>query len=202
MPIRFAVPGDCAAMLAIYAPYIDTTITFEQTVPAQEEFLSRIVTVQREYPWLVWEEDGKILGYAYAHKFAERVSYRPSAELSVYLDLTVRGRGIGKKLYRALFSILVLQNVKSVYGIVTTPNERSEAMHLALGFERAAKLKNVGYKDGWRDVSWFCKQLGAYEEPLEPFRPIGALDAAQLQNALHDGETPTEKKGRLPWTSD
>ena len=91
--IRFAKPDDCAAMLAIYAPYIETTITFEQEVPSQQEFAARLETVQQEYPWIVWEEDGKILGYAYAHKFAERISYRPSAELSVYLDRAARGRG-------------------------------------------------------------------------------------------------------------
>lgn len=183
--IRFAAPDDCAAMLAIYAPYIETTITFEQEVPSQEDFASRIETVQREYPWIVWEEDGRILGYAYAHKFAERVSYRPSAELSVYLDRSARGKGIGRKLYEALFAILRLQNVKSVYGIVTTPNPRSEAMHLALGFERVSTLRSVGYKDGWRDVSWFCKQLGAYREPLDPFAPIGSVDAAQVSAILN-----------------
>ena len=85
MSIRFAAASDCAAMLAIYAPYIETTITFEQEVPSQQEFAARVETVQQEYPWIVWEEDGKILGYAYAHKFPERISYRPSAELSVYL---------------------------------------------------------------------------------------------------------------------
>ena len=94
MSIRFAAASDCAAMLAIYAPYIETTITFEQEVPSQQEFAARLETVQQEYPWIVWEEDGKILGYAYAHKFAERISYRPSAELSVYLDRAARGRGI------------------------------------------------------------------------------------------------------------
>lgn len=185
MSIRFASPSDCAAMLAIYAPYIETTITFEQVVPSQEEFLGRIVTVQKEYPWIVWEEDGTILGYAYAHKFAERVSYRPSAELSVYLDKATRGKGIGPKLYTALIAILQLQNVKSVYGLVTSPNERSEALHLAMGFTLVSTLKNVGYKQGWRDVSWFCKQIGVYREPFEPFRPIGTLAPAQLEAALH-----------------
>ena len=121
-------------------------------------------------------------------KFAERISYRPSAELSVYLDRAARGRGIGKKLYRALFAIEQLQNVKSVYGIVTSPNERSEAMHLAMGFTRVSTLKNVGYKDGWRDVSWFCKQIGAYAEPFTLFRPIGQLDPAQLEAVLRESE--------------
>lgn len=188
MSIRFASPDDCAEMLAIYAPYIKTTITFEQAVPPQEEFLSRIVNVQKEYPWIVWEEDGKILGYAYAHKFAERISYRPSSELSVYLDQRARGKGIGPKLYHTLFAILALQNVKTVYGIVTSPNERSEAMHLALGFHLVSTLENVGYKDGWRNVSWYAKQIGAYAEPLTPFRPISEVDPAQLSSALHAAE--------------
>ena len=188
MSIRFAKTDDCAAMLAIYTPYIKTTITFEQAVPSQEDFLSRNVNVQQEYPWIVWEEDGKILGYAYAHKFAERTSYRPSSELSVYLDQAARGKGIGPKLYHALFAILALQNVKTVYGIVTSPNERSEAMHLALGFQRVSTLENVGYKDGWHNVSWYAKQIGAYDEPLTPFRPIGEVDPAQLSSALHEAE--------------
>lgn len=188
MPIRFAAASDCAAMRAIYAPYIETTITFEQELPSQEEFAARLLAVQPEYPWLVWEEDGKILGYAYAHKFAERASYRPSAELSVYLHPQARGKGLGPRLYAALIAILKLQQVKSVYGIVTSPNERSEAMHLAMGFARVSTLKNVGYKDGWRDVSWFCKQIGAYSEPLAPFRPIGQLDPAQLEAVLRESE--------------
>ena len=149
------------------------------------QFGRRIADVQREYPWIVWEENGEILGYAYAHKFAVRVSYRPSAELSVYLSPDARGKGIGRKLYEALFALLQLQNVKSVYGIVTTPNPRSEAMHLALGFSRVSTLHNVGYKQGWRDVSWFCKQIGEYTEPLDPFLPIGSIDSAQLRAILN-----------------
>ena len=184
MAVRFVSPSDCRAILDIYAQYIDTTITFEQAVPGQDEFLQRIVTVQAEYPWIVWEESGSILGYAYAHKFAERISYRPSAELSVYLDKHARGKGLGPKLYDALIAVLKLQNVKNVYGIVTSPNERSEALHLAMGFSRVATLENVGYKQGWRDVSWFCKQIGAYEEPLSPFRPIGEIEPSLLQAAL------------------
>ena len=175
--IRFARPDDCAAMLAVYAPYIETTISFEQEVPSQAEFASRIEDVQREYPWIVWEEKGVILGYAYAHKFAVRVSYRPSVELSVYLSPNARGKGIGRKLYEALMEILRLQNVKSVYGIVTTPNPRSEAMHLALGFARVSTLHNVGYKQGWRDVSWFCKQIGEYREPLDQFLSLGRVNS-------------------------
>ena len=184
MPMRFAKPSDCAAMLRIYAPYIKTTITFEQEAPSEEDFLSRILSVQKDYPWLVWEEGGSILGYAYGHKFAERVSYLPSAELSVYLDMAARGRGLGPRLYEALIAICRLQNIKSVYGIVTSPNERSEKLHEALGFTRVSTLKNVGYKNGWRDVSWFCKQIGPYDEPFAPFRPIVEVEKDRLDAIL------------------
>ena len=183
--IRFAEPDDCAAMLSIYEAYIETSITFELALPSQAEFLSRMETVQREYPWLVWEEDGQLLGYAYAHRFAERAAYRVSSELSVYLSPAARGKGLGRRLYEALTAILQLQNVQSVYGIVTSPNERSEAMHRALGFTRVALLPRVGYKNGWRDVSWFCKPIGAYADPPAPFRPIGSLDRAQLRAILN-----------------
>lgn len=184
MEIRLARAQDCAALRAIYAQYIDTTITFERVLPAQAEFLARMQAVQAAYPWLVWEEAGAILGYAYAHAFGERVSYEPSAELSVYVDRVARGRGIGKRLYGALMRLLALQNVRTVYGIVTSPNERSEALHRALGFTCRARLEKVGYKGGWRDVSWFAKAIGTYEEPYAGFLPIGALAAQAVDEIL------------------
>ena len=160
-------------------PFIDANYWKENEAMVREVYLPSAET------W-VWEQDGKPLGYAYAHKFAERVSYRPSSELSVYLDKSARGRHLGPKLYAALIAILQLQNVKTVYGIVTSPNERSEALHLAMGFTRVSTLKNVGYKQGWRDVSWYAKQIGDYSEPLAPFRPVGALPQAQLEAALRE----------------
>lgn len=198
MALRFAVLKDCAAMLGIYAQYIDTSITFEQTLPTEEEFAARLRVVQKAYPWLVWEEDGRILGYAYAHPFAERVSYLPSAELSVYVDKDARGKKLGKKLYLALMEILKLQNVKTVYGLVTSPNARSEALHEALGFRREGRLCNVGYKNGWRDVSWFSRSISSYGESYEGFVPIGALEQEALQNLLNpEQKGPTHMDIRL-----
>lgn len=191
MALRFAVLEDCAAMLAIYAQYIDTTITFEQVLPSKEEFSARMKSVQKEYPWLVWQEDGKILGYAYAHRFAERVSYLPSAELSVYVDRAARGKKIGRKLYLALMEILKLQNVKTVYGLVTSPNARSEALHRSLGFCREGALRSVGYKDGWRDVAWFSKNIAPYVESYEGFRPVGTIAPQTLAEILE-----REEKGK------
>ena len=74
--IRFAAPDDAAALLRIYAQYIETPITFEYTLPSEEEFARRIRDIQAVYPYLVYIEDGEVLGYAYAHRFQERAAYQ------------------------------------------------------------------------------------------------------------------------------
>ena len=86
MNIRLAVPEDAAALLAFYAQSIDTPVTFEYTLPSEEEFRSRILETRRNYPYLVAEENGRVVGYAYAHALRERLAYQWMAELSVYLD--------------------------------------------------------------------------------------------------------------------
>ena len=96
--IRFAAPDDAAALLRIYAQYIETPITFEYTLPSEEEFAQRIRDIQAVYPYLVYIEDGEVLGYAYAHRFQERAAYQWGAELSVYLDRGCVSHGIGSQL--------------------------------------------------------------------------------------------------------
>ena len=86
MTLRFAAPEDVSALLSIYERYISTPITFEYTLPSLEEFARRVSSVQTFYPYLVAEENGELLGYAYAHRIAERAAYRWGAELSIYLD--------------------------------------------------------------------------------------------------------------------
>ena len=84
--IRIAVEADVAAILDIYAPYVtDTTVTFEYDVPSREVFLERFRGITAQFPWLVWEEDGQILGYAYATAPYARAAYAWCAEPSVYL---------------------------------------------------------------------------------------------------------------------
>ena len=105
--IRIAEETDVPAILAIYAPYIlRTTVTFEYEVPTEEAFLERFRAVTARYPWLVWEEDGQVLGYAHGSAPFERAAFRWSCEASVYLRPDARGRGIGRKLYGALEKIL------------------------------------------------------------------------------------------------
>ena len=86
--IRFAAESDVPAMLAIYAPYVrNTAYTFEYTVPTDAEFTARFLSYTRQCPWLVWEEDGAVLGYAYGSLPFERAAYAWCAEVSVYLFL-------------------------------------------------------------------------------------------------------------------
>ena len=93
--IRLATSADSDAILSIYAPYIDTSITFEEEVPAREAFQARTDGVLAAHPYLVAELDGTVVGYAYAHELRERGAYRWNSELSVYLSPTAQGHGLG-----------------------------------------------------------------------------------------------------------
>lgn len=175
MRVRFATPADSPALLGIYGQYIHTPVTFEYSLPTQDEFAGKIADISRHYPYLVAEDDGRTAGYAYAHRFKERAAYQWGAELSVYLDQNAAGRGLGKKLYALLMEILKLQGVRTVYGGVTLPNRASEALHRSLGFEVLGTYHNAGYKNSkWHDVAWFEKQIGEYD--LEPKPIIGVND--------------------------
>ena len=142
--IRFAAPDDAAALLRIYAQYIETPITFEYTLPSEEEFARRIRDIQAVYPYLVYIEDGEVLGYAYAHRFQERAAYQWGAELSVYLDRGCVSHGIGSQLYTLLLELLRLQNVRTAYALVTLPNTKSEALHRHFGFRTVGAYTRSG----------------------------------------------------------
>ena len=144
-------------------------------------------------PYLVCEIDGKIVGYAYAHRQAERAAYQWNAELSVYLDRSCTSRGLGRRLYGALMDILRLQGIRTVYGCVTVPNEKSEGLHRALGFRRLGTYRSTGYKCGaWRDVAWFEKPIAPYDQNPEPIRPVEDIPAEALAAILkrYEAERP------------
>ena len=105
--IRFVRPQDAARILEIYAPYItDTVISFEYEVPTPEDFSARVETISSRYPYLVYEREGKVLGYAYESAYNERVEYDYTVDMSVYVDAAFFGQNIGECLYAALFDIL------------------------------------------------------------------------------------------------
>ena len=183
MTIRFATADDCKALLAIYAQYIDTPITFEYALPAQQEFERRITGVLKEYPWLACEENSRIVGYA--HRHMEREAYQWSADLSVYCDAAFTGKGFGKKLYQSLIEIVKLQGIRTVYGGVTAPNVRSERLHASLGFKLLCTYHKTGYKCGkWHDVMWFEKQIAPYDASPEPIRKVSRIPAETLRKVL------------------
>lgn len=176
MPIRFAGADDSGALLAIYAQYIDTPVTFEYALPSPQAFEKRIAEIAAVYPCLVYEEAGRICGYAYAHRHRERPAYQWNAELSIYIDRACVANGIGKRLYAALIGLLRLQGVKTAYAGVTVPNAASEALHLSLGFMRIGVYHNTGYKCGaWRDTCWFEKAVAPYAPDPLPIVPIGLV---------------------------
>lgn len=168
--IRYARESDIPAMLGIYAPYVEhTTYSFEYTVPTEAEFLRRFRDHVAQFPWLVWEEEGRVAGYAYAGAPWERMAYSWSAEASIYLAPEAQGRGIGRQLYARLEQLLTAQGYRMLYALITSENEGSLAFHRAVGYRFRTHFENCGYKMGrWMGVIWMEKQLGALGNPENP----------------------------------
>ncbi len=172
MDIRFVAPADAEALALIYAPYVEeTSISFETVPPGTEEFAGRIRSVASVYPWYVGEDEGRILGYAYASRHKERAAYRFSVDFAVYVGRRHLGRGVGKALYSRLIEAVRALGYYNAFGVVTLPNERSVALHESFGFEFVGVCKNAGYKLGaWRDVGWW--QLRLREPEANPEEPV------------------------------
>lgn len=167
MTIRDARRSDVPAMLAIYAPFVEhTAVSFEYDVPTEVEFARRLEEHQAAFPWLVCEENGRVMGYAYAGRAFERAAYGWNAEISCYLAPELRGRGVGRRLYARIEEILTRLGYYKLFAVVTSANAPSVAFHHALGFRDAACFRNAGYKQGgWYDVLWLEKTLCARPEP-------------------------------------
>mgnify|MGYP001036151526 CR=1 FL=1 len=134
---------------------------------------------------LVAEEDGQALGYAYAHRVAERAAYAWGAELSIYLRPSAAGRGLGRRMYQALMELLAFQGVRTVYGLVASPNPASEGLHRALGFRVMGVQRKAGYKNGrWIDLIWYEKEIGPYGLEPAPIVPIGGLPGEKVREIL------------------
>ena len=164
--IRCATQKDIPAILAIYGPYVlNTTASFEYTVPTLEEFTRRFDAITAQFPWLVWEEDGIVLGYAYGSAPFSRAAYRWSGESSIYLSPKAQGKGIGKKLYTALEAILKAQGYRKTYAIVTSENDASLAFHQAVGFRITAAMPQCGWKFGkLLGITWLEKDLNTDDD--------------------------------------
>lgn len=187
MAIRLATPKDADSILKIYAQYIHTPITFEYILPTEDQFTQRIQAIYQEYPYLVYEEVGQIIGYAYAHRYMEREAYQWDAEPSIYLDQNVVAKGIGRKLFHVLLNFLKEQGIKTVYSRVTVPNEKSEKLHQSFGFAKVATFYNTGYKcDQWQDMAVFEKQINPYDASPSPIIPIKNLSEQVILSILNN----------------
>jgi L-amino acid N-acyltransferase YncA len=168
--IRIAHTDDAAAVHDIYIPSVlEGVATFETELPGVEAMRERIVGRLRQYPWLIWEEDGRVLAYAYASRFRERAAYDWIAETSIYVHADARRRGIARRLYAVLLDAMTLQGLNQAVGVITLPGEVSVAMHEAMGFTPAGVWRSSGYKLGqWWDVGVWQKELQTPETPPRP----------------------------------
>lgn len=155
--IRPATSADAAAICEIYNHYVlNTVISFELEAVSVTEMEGRIAEISAQFPWLVYEEEGRILGYAYAAKWKVRKAYRHSVESSVYMAQDSGGKGIGSRLYAALFAELKALGVHAVMGGIALPNAGSIALHEKMGFVKVAHFAEVGKKhDQWIDVAYW-----------------------------------------------
>lgn len=169
--IRLATPDDVAHVQAIYAPYCSTPISFETEPPTIEEMQGRLTKVLNRYPWLLCEDGGEVLGYAYATQHRERAAYRWSVDTTVYVRQGRQRRGVGRALYTSLLALLPLQGYVNAYAGVTLPNAASVGLHEAMGFQPVGVYRQVGFKCGaWHDVAWYQRAL--QPRPPEPPPPV------------------------------
>jgi phosphinothricin acetyltransferase len=169
--VRVATVGDAEAITSIYAPIVaNTTISFELVPPSVDEMGSRIASTLDAYPWLVSLDDaGEVEGFVYAGRHRERPAYQWSVDVTAYVREDARGRGVGKRLYTALFDELRRLGYCQAFAGIALPNPASVALHEAVGFEPLGVYRNVGFKFGrWHDVGWWQKELQRPDRPEAP----------------------------------
>lgn len=170
--IRDATPADAARCREIYAPYVlETTVSFEAEPPTVAEMARRIADAVRDHAWLVLEDDGEVVGYAYGGPFMARAAYRWACTVSVYLEPGRRRTGAGRALYEALLARLTERGFRVATAGIALPNPASEGLHRALGFEPVGTYRRVGWKFGaWHDVAWSQRFLTPDDGPPAALR--------------------------------
>ena len=191
--IRQANPArDAQAILDIYAPYIlKTPITFEKEIPSIEAFTHRVADIAQAYPYLLMEVDGQTVGYAYAHREAERAAFDWNAELSIYLHEDWLHRGLGVPLYALLIRLLRHMGVQNLYALIVGSNAGSIRMHEAMGFRAIGTHERTGYKFGvWHDLVWLHRRIS--EATPGAIVPFDALDAALVAREIERARREAE----------
>jgi L-amino acid N-acyltransferase YncA len=172
--IRPATAEDAATCAEIYAHYVRTTaITFETEPPSAAQMAGRISSALERYAWLVLEERGRVVGYAYAGAFNPREAYRFTCEVSVYLATDQRGSGRGRALYEALLPALRTRGFRRAIALVAQPNPASDRLHESFGFAPVGTFTKVGWKLGtWHDVSWSELDMAPGDEVIQEPTPL------------------------------
>ena len=187
--LRLASSDDAAALASIYAPIVrDTAISFEISEVSPDDMAQRVATTLRHYPWLVAEDDGRVLAYAYATQHRSRAAYDWSADVSVYVAQRARRRGFARALYRALLDMLAAQRYANAFAGIALPNDASVGLHESLGCTYVGVYRAVGWKPGaWHDVGWWQLRLTTDEAPPRPLIPLPDLPQSAVTNALQAG---------------
>ena len=188
--IRVATTNDAPAIAEIYAPIVrDTFVSFETEAPSVEEIQARIADITTRYPWLVCEIDGSVVGYAYGSSLRERLAYRWSVEMAVYIADGYRGRGIGRALSVSLMECLRLLGFRQAFGRVALPNPASVGLIESLGGRAAGVERSVGFKSGkWVDVGEWQMELSASgDAPAETASPAALYGTDEWESALGAG---------------
>ena len=147
--IRSVRTEDAAAIAAIYNHYVlETTISFEVAPLSTEEMRARMEQTAEEYPYLVWESDGQVLGYACAHRWKERAAYAGTWEVTIYLHPQSCGLGIGSRLMQQLVADCRRAGCRSLIACITGENAASRAFHARHGFRQVSHFVCVGMKFG------------------------------------------------------
>jgi L-amino acid N-acyltransferase YncA len=194
MRIRLATPDDGGALSDIYRPAVaDRATSFEVDPPDAAEMARRVAATLEHYPWLVCEDSGQAIGYAYASRHRERAAYQWAVEVSAYVRDGVHRKGVGRRLYGSLFRVLALQGYQRAFAGITLPNEASVGFHEALGFSPVGVYHRIGWKCGaWHDVMWLERAVAENLTPPDsPPTPLTGLPPASLAAAIA-GPAPTQ----------
>ena len=191
--IRVASENDAEAILAIYASYVvKTAITFEYEVPTLEEFRGRIHNTLQKYPYLVAEQDGKILGYAYVGPFHARAAYDWAVETSIYVDENLKHSGVGGRLNRALEAVLKAMGILNMEACIGVPEVEDEHLtrnsveyHTHIGYRLVGEFYKCGYKFGrWYNMVWMEKMIGEHKDEMSAPVWFPELPEKDLQELL------------------
>ncbi len=182
--IRLATTADAPSLLEIYAPYVqETAISFEYVAPSLEEFTARISSILERYPYIVAEQEGRIVGYSYAHAFHPRKAFEWAVETTIYVRQGVHHAGLGRLLYSKLEECLLAQGVSNLYACIAYSEAEDEhlthdspAFHEHMGYRTIGHFSQCGYKFGrWYDMIWMEKIIAPHplkQLPLKDFPSV------------------------------